>query len=268
MEKIQAFPWPYWESEMPLAKSIGLSKMEWTLDQEKIFVNPLMTKQGQATIQRLAAINAIQILSLTGDCFMHAPFWKAKGSMREHLIQTFFEVLLASAKMGIKYVVVPLVDKGALATSQQRILLENTLLNFRNFLFQHNMAIAFESDFPPHKLKQFIDGFPSELFGINFDMGNSASLGFDPEEEISLLSNRIINVHVKDRLLGGMTVPLGKGAVNFKKVFSLFQKVNYSGNFILQTARAKDENDVEILSQYIDFTLRHMGNAYGSSIKR
>lgn len=263
-EKIQAFPWPYWEAEMPLAKSIGLSLMEWTLDQARIDENPMMTHEGRYLIQHLAETNGIQIASLTGDCFMQAPFWKAQDEERDHLIALFLKVLESAAIMGMHCVVVPLVDHGTLSNLSERLLLEKTLLGFTDFLKRNHLFIVFESDFSPIKLKQFIEGFPKEAFGINFDMGNSASYGWDPEEEIGLLAKRIINVHVKDRVLGGTTVPLGDGAVNFAKVFAFLQQVNYSGNFILQTARASDGLHLEVLSQYQQFVIQCIEEAHGS----
>ena len=61
-----------------------------------------------------------------------------------------------------------------------------------------------------------------------------------------------MNVHVKDRPLAGTTVPLGQGNVNFPLVFDLLNKHNYSRNYILQTARAIDENHASALSNYKD----------------
>ena len=44
--KIQAFPWRDWENEFPAAAAIDLHLMEWTLDQERLYENPLMTADG------------------------------------------------------------------------------------------------------------------------------------------------------------------------------------------------------------------------------
>ena len=35
----------------------------------------------------------------------------------------------------------------------------------------------------------------SENIGVNYDLGNSASLGFEPTAEVSTLNKKIINVH-------------------------------------------------------------------------
>jgi len=46
---------------------------------------------------------------------------------------------------------------------------------------------------------------------------------------------------VKDRVLGGGTVPLGTGHTDFDVCFSLFEELNYTGPFILQAARSDEE---------------------------
>lgn len=258
--KIQAFPWPYWEAEFLLADSLGLSFMEWTLDQDRIFDNPLMTEAGRAVIRRLCEENDILVPSLTGDCFMQAPFWKTKGQDRAELVATFEKVLLACVGVGIKFVVVPLVDNGSLTSPQEQEMLEKTLLDFVPLMQKNDLVIAFESDFPPRQLAEFMARLPADRFGVNFDMGNSASLGWNPEEEIGFLASRIVNVHVKDRVLGGTTVPLGQGAVDFAKVFPLLKAANYNGNYILQTARAVDDNHEETLRRYSEFVAEQIGD--------
>ena len=116
---------------------------------------------------------------------------------------------------------------------------ENDLIAFlksnENIFLEKKLKILFESDYSPIKLAKFIDRLNPLIFGINYDIGNSASLGFKCEDEFNFYSARIINVHVKDRLLGGTTVPLGKGCANFEKVFQFLARINYQGNYILQT---------------------------------
>ena len=51
--KIQAFPWNEWREEFPRAKALGLGRMEWTIDQERLRENPLTTESGRSAIGRL-----------------------------------------------------------------------------------------------------------------------------------------------------------------------------------------------------------------------
>ena len=41
--EIQAFPVNHWEHEFEKAQEIGLDLMEWTLDADGLYANPLMT---------------------------------------------------------------------------------------------------------------------------------------------------------------------------------------------------------------------------------
>ena len=59
---------------------------------------------------------------------------------------------------------------------------------------------------------------------------------------------------MKDRVLGGTTVPLGTGSADFDAVFAALSQVNYRGNLILQTARAADGNHADALCTYRDMT--------------
>lgn len=248
--KIQAFPWDSWQQEFPAAQNLRLGLMEWTLDQDRLYQNPLLTPQGQQEIRRLCQFHRLAIPSLTGDCFMQAPFWKASGQDRAALEADFIAIARACAEVGIKIIVVPLVDNGRLENGQQ----EETLLAFllaRADLFRElGLYIIFESDFVPGELARFIGRLPADVFGVNYDIGNSAALGYKPEEEFAAYGARIVNVHVKDRLLGGTTVPLGSGNANFPGVFCLLRDIDYSGNLIMQTARARDDDHAGALRRY------------------
>ena len=249
--KIQAFPWSCWQQEFPIARDLGLGMMEWTLDQDDLYLNPLLTTPGQQEIRSLCHTHRLTIPSLTGDCFMQAPFWKASGQEKFDLEADFIAVARACAEVGISMIVVPLVDNGRLENNQQ----EEALLAFMRdqveLFRQLGLRIIFESDLAPAPLAKFITQLPADVFGINYDTGNSASLGFNPQEEFSAYVNRIVNVHIKDRTLGGTTVPLGTGNANFPKIFNLLKNEGYNGNLILQTARSVNNDHAGALRQYI-----------------
>ena len=105
--KIQAFPWRDWELEFPIAERLGMKLIEWTLDQERLYENPLMTIPGRQRILELSKKYGVNVHSLTGDCFMQAPFYKADGAIREALLADLKAVLSASACIGIRFVLIP-----------------------------------------------------------------------------------------------------------------------------------------------------------------
>ena len=252
--QIQAFPWNDWRDEFEEAHRIGIQNMEWTLDQENLYTCPFMTKSGREEIKLLSSKYNVNVVSLTGDCFMQAPFWKASGALRTSLIDDFRSIVEACNTLNIKIIVVPLVDNGGLESQLQEDKLVNILLQERQNLVGLGVKIAFESDYTAADLKRFIKRLPSDSFGINYDIGNSASLGYEVNQEFAHYGDRVINIHVKDRPLGGTTVPLGEGDADFETVFKNLSKYKYQGNYILQTARDAGGRHGEVIGEYLKMT--------------
>lgn len=262
--RIQAFPWDHWTQEYPAAEALGIGLMEWTLDHDRLYDNPLMTEDGRARIAALGGNHGLAVPSLTGDLFMQAPFWKANGSERAALLDAFDAVATACASAGIGLVVVPLVDNGSLATRAEEDGLVEDLLARQAALAAMGVRVIFESDYEPERLARFIERLPAPVFGINYDTGNSAALGFAPATEIPAYGDRIVNVHIKDRVRGGTTVPLGTGSADLPNTVALIEATGYAGNYILQTARAEDGDHAGALARYRDMTLGWLEASRGS----
>lgn len=249
--KIQAFPAQHWRDEFATARELGLSLMEWTIDHADFLDNPLLTASGRAEIRALRQAHGVRIASLTADTMMQAPFWKAGLEARAALRREFAALIEACAELAIGLIVVPLVDNGALTAPAHEDTLLEGMREALPVLEARGVRVAFESDFEPERLASFMRRFPVPVFGVNFDMGNSAALGWEPAREIPVLAPRIVNVHVKDRPRGGSTVPFGQGDVDFATVFRLLGEAGYEGAYILQGARAPDGDDAGILRQYV-----------------
>jgi hexulose-6-phosphate isomerase len=179
---------------------------------------------------------------------MENPHWDTNG---EDIERQIIGIIEAMSKIGAQILVIPLVDNSSISKNREMDL--DFFANLKSSLKRNNVRVAFELDLNPVDARNFINQFEAKYFGINFDMGNSASLGYSPEAEISNYGDRIINVHVKDRILGGHTVALGSGNVDFKVVVEQLKKVSFQGNFIMQTARASDDNHSAELMRNIDF---------------
>jgi L-ribulose-5-phosphate 3-epimerase len=256
--KIQSFPNRNWKKEFLLAKKLSVKFIEWTLDFKKLHKNPILTKKGIKNIKLLSKKYNVKVESITGDCFMQKPFWKQKSKkVRIYLLNDLKKILISASALKIKYLIIPLVDNGSLKNEIQEKILIGELIKFKKMLKDNNLSILFETDFSPKKNFIFMKKFKSKNFGINYDIGNSASKNFKPQEELRYYGKYIKNVHVKDRKKFGNTVKLGTGNVNFDLVFSLLKKIRYKGNYILQTARGipgKEKinilNNLKFLNQY------------------
>lgn len=257
--KIQAFPADHWRDEFPQAAELEFTLIEWTLDQEGLHENPFNTAAGQEEIRALSTKHGVAVASASGDCFMHAPFYKTSGAERATLIEDFHLIVDSAITLGLGHVVIPLVDNGRLETREQEDDLVEIMQAARPTLERNGLRILFESDFPPSEVTRFMERLPAPTFGINYDIGNSASLGYDPDDELAAYGDRVFSVHVKDRHFGGTTVPLGTGDADLPAAFRALARAGYSGDVILQTARATDGRHGEALCRYRDMVLGWLG---------
>ena len=256
-QKIQAFPWPTWQNEFSAAAELNIRLIEWTLDQEGLHDNPILTKKGQDETNTLIKAMNVTVPSLTGDCFMQAPFFKSTGLERSALLDDFKTIVRNIPQIGCQLIIFPLVDDGSIENTEQQKILIGTLCDLESFLLDNNVRIAFESDYGPQELAAFIGQFPSEVFGINYDTGNSAALGYDASEEFACYGQHITNVHIKDRAFKGTTVPLGEGDADFETIFGHLNGMGYSGNMIMQAARAIDGDHAAAIMNYQNFIHEH-----------
>jgi len=92
---------------------------------------------------------------------------------------------------------------------------------------------------------------PHESVKVNYDIGNSASLGYKIYEEFEAYGDRITDIHIKDRAYNGGSVELGTGNVNFDKFLMILKKFKYEGLIIMQAYR--DDEGVKIFDKQYDY---------------
>ena len=243
--KIQAFPEKEWRHEFLLAKENSLLNIEWTVDRCNIHNNPIYSASGRREILELAKTHKINVTGVTADCCMQRPYWKETVSNnRIKELNILKNLIKASSKVEARIIVVPLVDNGSIHTVSQYKSFTRGVEMVSPTLKDCDVRLAFESDYPPNKLARFIEEFDADIIGVNYDSGNSAKLGYDVEEEWAAYGNRIINVHIKDRLLHGDTVRLGNGNADFMKLKKVLAQYEYDGMCILQTARSNTNDEL------------------------
>jgi len=98
---------------------------------------------------------------------------------------------------------------------------------------------------------ELLSELPSTKITVNYDTGNSASLGFNLKEEFEAYGSRISDIHIKDRTLNGGSIKLGNGDVNFENVLFAVKKINYKAPFIMQVYR--DDEGLEIFKEQLKY---------------
>lgn len=254
---IQFFPFEEWEKEFYVANEIGLDEIEWIFDYDKYQENPLWTEEGRNKIKRLIEETNIKINSVCWDYFMRRPFYKKQGNEKEIVLQEnlqIFKVTLEAMKdIRAKLVEIPMVDDSSVRNEKEKAEAIEFIRSLCDMAEEYKIIVGLETDFLPEGFREFLEEIGKKNLVANYDSGNSSGLGYDHEKEILSLNEKIYNVHIKDRIKGGITVRLGTGSANFEKVFSCLRKVGYEGSFILQAARGEDGMEKETIKEQMKF---------------
>jgi sugar phosphate isomerase/epimerase len=158
--------------------------------------------------------------------------------------------LLDNAKsLGVTDIVIPCVDQSTLDGQEAADCFVENLTPMVEIAEKYGINLSLETDLAPQPFIELLDRFNSSRVTVNYDIGNSAALGFDSDEELATYGNRITDIHIKDRVLNGGPVTLGEGNADFAKFFGKLEEFDYQGPFIMQAYR--DDEGVEIFKKQL-----------------
>ena len=258
--RYQAHPFGYWKDEFTLANDIGLSYIEFILDHNDYEKNPLLSDLGINEIEAIIQKTGVGVRSICADIFMEAPLHSENSLISHFSKKILIKLIENSSKLGITDIVIPCVDQSTLkGESDQKRLIEN-LSEPINLATKQKINLALETDLAPIPFLNLLNKLDSDVVKVNYDIGNSASLGFDIYEEFKLYGNRISDIHIKDRELAGGSVILGTGNANFTSFFEVFSKIDFKGPIVMQVYR--DDEGVEIFKKQFDWFKLKIKNEY------
>ena len=239
--RLQAFPGKDWIKEFSLAKECGLDAIELIFDIERIVDNPLNTDEGLKIIQDLTERFGIKVISVCADYFMSKGFLRETKQDREENIKVLEELTWRCHKVGIKYIVVPFVDQAEIKTNEELNQVRDSLLTALENTNGCDVIYALEMSLPGDTIGRFLEKIDHPRLKVNYDTGNSTSLGYDLVSEIERLQSLIVDVHIKDKKYYGESCLLGEGDTDFDVAFEAFARINYRGPFLLQAQRGVEE---------------------------
>ena len=255
--KIQAYPANTWQQEFELAKEIGYSAIEWIVE-KPLEINAMMSKSGIKEIKEIISKTGVRIDYVCADIFMQQPLIRMSQEIREDNKELLKNILLNAKEVGALGVEIPFVDASSIKSESEKNELISCTQDAFELAKEIGIKISLETDLNPSSFKELLDRINLDHVQANYDIGNSASLGFDPVEEIDAIGNRILNVHIKDRKLGSTTVPLGTGDADIRLSLSRLSEIKYLGGITIQAARGTDE--IEAAKSQLKYTLEIINN--------
>lgn len=254
--RYQAHPVGYWRDEFPIASELGLDSIEFILDYNDMEKNPLIAPGGIEEIQKIENSTGVKVRSICADYFMESPIHSDNIDIVDKSLNVLDRLIKNASLLNVKNIVIPCVDKSSLKNTENKNNFINNIKKIVGTAERANINISLETDLAPIPFANLLDSINSKNVTVNYDTGNSAALGYDPEEEFISYGHRITDLHIKDRLLGTGPVELGTGDVNFSKIFDLLSKYKYKGIIIFQAFR--DDEGLEIFKKQLSWFFKNI----------
>ncbi len=254
--RYQAHPKGYWRDEFPLAARCGLALIEFILDFEDAGENPLLCAGGIEEIKAASAESGVGVRSICADYFMQAPLHSDDPEVADTSVKILERLIAAAAGLGVTDIVIPCVDQSSLRYNGAEARLLRALQAVAPKAREAGVNLSLETDLAPRPFARLLEQAGNACVTVNYDIGNSAALGFDPEHEFAAYGERISDIHIKDRVRGGGPVMLGQGDADIPKVFGLMAARDFGGPLIMQAFR--DHEGVGVFLRQMEW-LRDQG---------
>ncbi len=247
--RYQAFPIGMWQNEFKVAQECGLNLIEFILDFNDAEENPLLKLGGVDDIKRVVKNTRVAVETICADYFMEAPLHSGDDKVAEESFVILEKLLKTAKELQVTDIIIPCVDQSSLESKEAVDRFVKQITKIIPRIEKESINLSLETDLAPKPFIELLDKLNSKNITVNYDIGNSAALGFDSDEELEAYGDRITDIHIKDRVLGGGPVTLGEGNADFVKFFGKLKEFDYQGPFIMQAYR--DEEGVSIFKRQL-----------------
>ncbi len=254
--RYQAFPKNSWKDEFKIAKQLELDLIEFIFDFEDYTQNPLMSNSGVVEIKKITKKSKVNVKTICADYFMIAPLHSEKKNIRDNSILVLKKLLNFVKNLNVTDIIIPCVDNSSLKNKNHITIFKNSINEVLDFIEKYNINLSLETDLGPQEFAELLSLIDSKNITVNYDIGNSAGLGYDYKEEFQCYGKKITDIHIKDRKFKGESIILGNGDANFTGILEDLKKNNYQGPFIMQAYR--DNEGVEIFKKQFSWFVEQL----------
>ena len=227
--QMQEFP-INWRDELVLVDRLGLVGVEWLATSHQFFLNPILEKN---------TFNEHPIISVCMDNLVDAQI--DNPVILETIIQSCYVA-------GVRRFTIPLLEESSMTSGERRNQFCNNMEPIGN-LFR-DAIFSFEAELDMEHLEEIV--YLCDNFRVTYDTGNTTSFGLDHVEYINRFTDRINNVHLKDRTFDAETVEPLTGDTDFETIFKTLKSIGYDGNYVIQTARGESGKEIETISNHMN----------------
>ena len=238
--RTQSFHLTSWEAEFPRAKQCGFDAIEWLFEADRFERNPVWMDAGRDALLAASTQSGVRVRSLCADYFMAHPFFRVSTDEQTRSVEILEKLIERAAAAEISTILIPVLEVAELRTRSDEVELLRCLERPLDRAAARGIRIGLETELPAADYRRLVEGAGHAALAVYYDAGNAAAKGFDAAEDIATLGHLLCGVHLKDRTVGGPSVPLGQGAVEFDAVFSALAVARYAGPLVIQSTSGND----------------------------
>jgi L-ribulose-5-phosphate 3-epimerase len=232
--KLQEFPWHSYREEFARAARLGLHSIEWIFEAPRFEENPLWTEAGREEIRELTVESGVRVQSVCADYFMvHRLAGESPRALSQNC-DLLAELIVAANAVGADRILIPLLETSAVDTPELKREVVMSLRSAVPFAERYGVTLGLEMEIAGSEYAKVVQSVGSPFVRAYYDTGNSTAQGFDIAQDIVPLLPFLHAVHIKDRVRGGGSKPLGTGDANFQGFFPTLLRAGFRGDFVLQ----------------------------------
>jgi L-ribulose-5-phosphate 3-epimerase len=247
IDQLQIFPIDTWYEELGIAKDIGFQHIELLWD------NKQDIKNAKGLVESISKPSQLHALSMCVDSI-------CSYSLLEDILNEIVDVLNTFKENTPAILVIPLLGKATINTADRlkEFIDKLNMHQVMNLIKEYNVKLALELDMPAIDIVEALKLSNPDLIGICLDSGNLWHYSDNPIDDIYILSDKIIHVHIKDRDKEGGNVLLGNGLVDFKALSKALEDIKYSDIVTLETKYFEDpSSEAKKNFKYISRVVQH-----------
>ncbi len=227
VNKLQVFP-DQWQEELGLIRECGFSHVE-LLDDKENRLRELLLSSPQHVFGEIEK-HGLSCSSVCADQLCNSTLLQESSVF----LESVKELLEMFKGHGGFTIVIPFFDKNKLQDEQDLKIALNYLGSLEDDLANKHLRLALEIDLDASSIARAWKDFSSKAIGICYDIGNNIGHGYDIYEQMMMLREWLIHVHVKDKQ-DNVNIRLRKNLAQLQSAFQALGEIGYEDLLTLET---------------------------------
>ncbi len=234
-----------WVNVFPRAKALGYDGVELGVRASTYRASDLWSDDNIETLGQRAESAGVPVFSVCLHTFWHFTFADPDVANRFMAKQIVFQAIHACNVLGIRTILIPVTNPLGLPPREAAHRWTYETRAVASQAAGQGIHIGLENVGRSHvvtgeQMMELIDAVDNPYVGAYFDVGNAQILGSNPVADIHCLTDRIVQVHIKDPRTDRTPCYVGEGEIDLDGCLKALNEVGYSGPLVFETPPMED----------------------------